>query len=174
MNLATLSWLNGESDEWRGMKIHHALAEHRFRDTVNAIGIDPGRRWGMGILIDGILYAYWGIMPSPDSAIDYFDYIRDFIQEWLPPKIPTNIVFVEGASYGEQFGQILLEDIRFSFELAFKKRGFEVSLVPPKTARKVVLGNGNTKASEIWVKINSNGADGACLALYGGGYKHKE
>lgn len=171
MNLATLEWLNGEKDEWRGMKISHALAEHRFRGTENAIGVDPGRRWGMGILLDGILYAYWGILPAPDKNIEYFDYISDFVATWLPKNIPSKLVFVEGASYGEKFGQILLEDIRFSFELAFKKRGCEVSLVPPKTARKIVFGNGNTKASEIWVKINGNGADGACLALYGGGYK---
>jgi hypothetical protein len=174
MNLASLSWLKGESDSWKEMKIQHALAEYNFGDVDDAIGLDPGKNWGMGVIRNGVLRAYWGRLPDMEHDHDYFDVINDFILGWLPPKVPAKIVCVEGASFGEKFGQILLEDIRLSFLLAFKKRGFDVTLVPPKTARKIVLGSGNTKASELFVSINGNGADGACLALYGSGYKYKE
>jgi len=153
------------------MRINHSMCGQGFHGLQDAIGLDPGRNWGMGIVRKNVLTAYWGKFPEVEYPHDYFDVIGDFIANWLPPKVPAKIVCVEGASFGEKFGQILLEDIRLSFVLAFKKRGFDVVLVPPKTARKVVLGGGNIKASEIWVSLNSNGADGACLGLYGAGYK---
>jgi len=176
MNLASLNWLQHKelNEDWKGMKLKHAMSEKPFPMCENAIGIDPGsRNFGMGIITDGALSAYWGTIPKQEHSHLVFDYIYDFIVNWFPPLHTSKVCCVEGASYSEHFGQINLEDARLAFVQGFKALGKEVILVPPLTARKVVMGNGRLKASDVWLQINGNAADGACLALYGGGYKHE-
>ena len=176
MNLAEINWLQHKelNEDWKGMKLKHAMSEKPFPMCENAIGIDPGsRNFGMGIITDGALSVYWGTIPKQEHSHLVFDYIYDFVVNWFPPLHTSKVCCVEGASYSEHFGQINLEDARLAFVQGFKALGKEVILVPPLTARKVVMGNGRLKASDVWLQINGNAADGACLALYGGGYKHE-
>jgi hypothetical protein len=126
----------------------------------------------MGVLTDGILSAYWGTLPKQEHSHQVFDYIYEFITNWFPPKHASKVCCVEGASYSDHFGQINLEDARLAFVQAFKALGKEVILVPPQTARKVCLGNGRIRGSELMLQINGNASDAVVLALYGGGYKY--
>jgi Holliday junction resolvasome RuvABC endonuclease subunit len=176
MQLESLNWLQHKelTQEWKGMKIRHAMCEKPFPMCENAVGIDPGsRNWGMGIVTEGVLSAYWGTLPKQEHSHQVFDYIYEFITNWFPPKHTSKVCCVEGASYSDHFGQINLEDARLAFVQGFKALGKEVILVPPQTARKIVMGSGRVRASEVWLNINGNGADACCLALYGGGYKHE-
>ena len=167
-----IGWLrHPEADVFDGMKIHHALAEYRFTTTHPAIGVDPGRRWGLSFLDDGILYAYWGTFPKVEHHQEYYGVVEDFVRRWIPPKCRADVVMVEGPAYGEVFGQPLLEDIRLGFYQGFKNRGYKVEYVSPQTARKVSLGNGRTKASEIFLSIDKNAADAAAICLYAGGFR---
>lgn len=152
------------------MKIGYAIADAKFDGLINAIGIDPGRNWGCGILWDGVLYSYWGTFPKCDEAIGYHYTAERFITEWLPVDIPIKVAIVEGASYNDKYGQVMLEDVRTGFHRGLTELGFDISFVAPQSARKQVFGNGRTKAGDVWLQLNHNGADGSALALYGGGY----
>ena len=156
---------------WRDMKIRYAVADTDFPDYNNAVGIDPGRNWGIGLLVDGVLYSYWGQFPKCKLATDYHIMASDFILEWLPADLPAKVAIVEGPSYNEMYGQVALEDIRLGFFMAFKSLGYDVCYVAPQSVRKAVFGNGRIKARDVWLDLpNNNGSDGAALALYGGGY----
>jgi len=168
--------------EHDGVKIKHSYAKYTFSDLTPAIGVDPGRNWGIAFVrpnnINPIMDAgyglsvYWGTMPKEEHSQDYFHKIRDFVTSWLKGKCNTKIVMVEGASYGDKYGQNALEQCRLGFYEAFREMGADVEYVAPLTPRKHVFGNGRLSAKNIWLDLNHNAADAACIALYGGGYQY--
>jgi len=171
VDIYKLRWIVGKDKQyWRTMSIRYAVADGDFKTYGNAIGIDPGRNWGCGILLDGNLMTYWGKFPKCELSTEYHIMASDFIHEWLPVDLPVQIVMVEGPSYGDMYGQVQLEDIRLGFFMAFKTLGYDVKYIAPQTARKAVVGRGRIKAPDVWLDLpNRNGADAAALALYGGG-----
>ena len=172
MELANLHWLKHKEldDEWGGMRLHHATAERSF-DCADAIGVDPGRNWGIGIITNGMVSVWWGKMIAQQYDYDYFQYAKQFITEWFPKKHPAKKVLVEGPSYGSPYKQPMLEDVRLGFLQGFIELGKEVEYIPPQTVRKGVFGNGRTKASNLWLGIAPDAADAAAIALYSGNYK---
>jgi hypothetical protein len=180
MNLAELEWYvpTHALEEWQGMKIRHATAKHTFTNVVSAVGIDPGKNFGVSTLtpcVGGMggfeLNTWWGTLPTQDHDYDYFGVVLDFIDSWFPKNHPAKIAVTEGAAYGAQYKQPMLEDCRLGFLMAFRALGMEVDYVAPIHARKVVFGSGKIKASETWLSIGGNGADSAAICLYAGGYK---
>ena len=184
MNIKKLEWMRGESEYFGDMKIQHAVAQTSFQDLRPAIGVDPGRNWGIGFVLPQnhtvlghlgySLSTYWGTMPKEDKTQDYFHKIRDFVKLWIPPKCPAKIVMVEGSSYGDRYGQQMLEQTRLGFYEAFRELGFPVEYCPPTVCRKAVFGNGRIKGKEVWLSTNGNGADAGVLALYGAGYQYNK
>ena len=181
-DIKKLRWLKGESESFESMKIQHATANHSFTGLQCAIGCDPGLNWGISFVLGQghlpfgkdiyTLSTYWGKMPHEDIEQNYFHKIRDFVKMWIPPKVPAQVVMVEGASFGDKFGQTQLERCRLGMWEAFRELGYKVEYCPPLTCRKAVFGNGRIKGKEVFLDINWNGADAAVLALYGAGYKH--
>lgn len=163
---------------WNRMKIGRAVAVQPFSMSyVNAIGIDPGIRWGLGILLNGVLISMWGSFPKEEHDYDYFYVARKFISDWIPHCVETGMIriaIIEGASYGSQWKQPLLEDVRLGFKVGLDDLGYNVTYVPPKSVNKRVFGNGNIAAKKTWIGINGNGADAAAVALYAGGFSYEE
>lgn len=156
---------------WRDMKIRYAVADTDFPDYDNAVGIDPGRNFGLSTLLNGTLMTYWGKFPKCELSTDYHIMASDFIKEWLPVDLPVQIVMVEGPSYGDMYGQVLLEDVRLGFFMAFKSLGYDVQYVAPLRVRKAIFGNGKIKARDVWLDLpDNNSSDAAAIALYGGGF----
>jgi hypothetical protein len=184
MNLAELNWLQHKelTQEWQGMKIKHACAEYVFPNLKPAVGVDPGKNWGLSTLspypneqLGGMmLNTWWGTFPTQEHDYDYFQVVMEFIDEWFPKKHPAKIALTEGAAYGAQYKQPMLEDIRLGFLMAFRTLGMEVDYVSPLKSRKAVFGSGKIKASDTWLSIGGNGADSGAICLYAGGYKYDE
>lgn len=177
MDILDLRWSKGEPEAFGEMKIRWATADHLFTDElIPSVGVDPGRNWAIAFVTpkgEGFeLATYWATMPKEVDSQDYFHKIRDFVKAWVPSEFPYRVAMVEGSSYGDRYGQQLLEQCRLGFYEAFRELGCEVSYVSPKTPRKWVLGNGNINSKGVWLDLNHNGADAACIALYAGGYKH--
>jgi hypothetical protein len=144
---------------------------------MNAIGIDPGTRWGIGILLSGKLISMWGTFPKEEHDYEYFYVARSFVEDWIPHCVESGtirIAMIEGASYGSQWKQPLLEDVRLGFKVGLDTLGYDVTYVPPKSINKRVFGNGNIAAKKTWLGINGNGADAAAVALYAGGFSYEE
>jgi len=179
-NICKLQWTIGHTCSIGDVIMKSAIANHTFTDLQPAIGIDPGRQFGIGMvlpypnnIIGGyFLSTYWGKLPKQDKHQEYFEIVRRFVNLWMPPKCPAKIVIVEGPSYFDKYGQVQLEDIRLAFYQTFKDMGYEAEYCPPTSARKKVLGNGRLKASSLWLNLNPNAADAGVLALYGGGFEH--
>jgi len=166
----TLKWEKSkEHQKWGGMKIMSAKAAAVF-NLPNAIGVDPGRNWGIGILYNGGLTVYWGKFPKQEQAYRYSLLVGDFVRGWLPEYVsPITRAAIEGPSFGSRFKQVMLEDVRVGFWLGLWRRGKDAVYVPPQTVRKQVFGYGYIKASDLWLAINGNAADAGAVALYAGG-----
>lgn len=81
--------------------------------------------------------------------------------------IPGGKIIIEGSAFGAIYRQVELGEIRASFALWGVDRDFDVQIVPPNTIRKIVFGNGKTKAQEIWSGL-PNDALASLSALYYG------
>jgi len=181
MNILDLRWTKGEPEAFSEMKIKWARADHIFTDNlIPAVGVDPGRNWAIAF-VDPLnspgkfeLTSYWATMPKEEDSQDYFHKIRDFVKKWVPQPFLYKVAMVEGSSYGDRYGQQLLEQCRLGFYEAFRELGCKVSYVSPKTPRKHVLGNGNINSKNVFLDLNHNGADAAVIALYASGYEYKE
>lgn len=171
--LNEITFVAGESEQWGDMSIQHAVANYVFKGVQDAIGIDPGKRWGLSVISGGILWVYWGKLPQM-NAPDYHEYLCNWLTAWFSPDFKAKVCAIEGSAFGTIYGRELLEDIRLGFYSAFMELGRVVSYVPPLTARKQIFGSGKIKGNEVWLDINPNGADSIPLALYAGGYQYKE
>lgn len=180
MELATLSWTKHDAEYYGKMRILSATADHTFTGVVSAVGVDPGKNWGLSTLtpypspMGGMmLNTWWGTFPTQEHDYDYFQVVLEFIDEWFPKNHPAKIAITEGAAFGAQYKQPMLEDIRLGFLMAFRDKGMEVDYVAPLKVRKQIFGSGKIKASEVWLSIRNNGADSGAICLYAGGYKHE-
>ena len=131
--------------------------------TRKVIGIDPGKNFGAGIIINNNIIIRNGVLddkkyPLRDIA---FYYMQELCKEFEP-----DVVVIEGASYGDRFGQVKLAEVRCGFALGASEKGFPVIIIAPKTPRKTVFGSGDKGAMDVWPTINHNAADALCLALY--------
>ena len=179
MEWAKLKWTKNKKEYWNEMALHSATAQHTFHNLVPAIGVDPGKHFGLATLspypnneLGGMmLTTWWGTFPTQERDHDYFGVVVDFIGDWFPRAHPSKVMMVEGPAYGTHFKREYLEDIRLGFLIAFKALDKQVEYAAPMTVRKAIFGNGRTKASELFLSINSNGADAAALALCASGYK---
>lgn len=173
MQWETLEWKkNKDYQEWNGMKIRSAEATVAL-DLPDAIGVDPGINFGLGIFKDEKLTVYWGKFPKQDGDYRYSLLVSNFVHDWVSEYASSiTRIAIEGPSFGSHFKQVVLEDVRVGFWLGFKEIGKEAIYVPPATVRKVVFGGGRIKASDLWLTINGNAADAGAVCLYAAGYKY--
>lgn len=72
---------------------------------------------------------------------------------------------VEGASFGDVYGQVLLAEIRFGFTLGLIHSGNTPTIIPPQSARKRAFGTATIRGRDLFPLINKNGADAIGIAL---------
>jgi len=126
------------------------------------LGVDPGKYFGMALIGRGKAILYSGVLDESEISLREaaFRFIRDVALVHQP-----DVAVVEGASYNERYGQVKLAEIRCGFSLGLSEQDIPVSIVAPKKPRKVVFGNGDIEAMNVWVSLNHNAADALCLAL---------
>ena len=171
MNLEEINWMKKPRMKKYNVSIGTAVADKKF-DLPNCIGIDPGRNFGIGVLRDGELSVMWGKLPKCEKDWEYYNKAKMLVLSLFAADKFTDIGVVEGPSYGSIYKQPMLEDVRVGFLLGLHMVGVDADYCPPQTARKAVFGKGTTKASEVWLDVNSNAADGGALVLWKAGYEH--
>lgn len=132
------------------------------------LGIDPGRNFGLTYISEEGTYVYNGKMPSGKHQ-EYGTLAYSIAQDFCELHCITqgDVSIIEGASYGDKFGQVGLAEIRFGFFLGLQKLGLDPKIVAPTSIRKVVFGSGKTQAMDVWAILNHNAADSFAIALYG-------
>ncbi len=154
--------------EWLGVKAK--WAEAPASQPNRAIGVDPGRNFGVCLIQPTCVTVYSGAFPQQEKnerwrygawAIELLKQIVGFT--WLDnwPGI------VEGAAYNDKFGQVGLAEVRFGFAYGLEKIGAKAHIVPPATIRKAVLGNGRGPVPYyLWPNLNTNAVDSLITACY--------
>jgi hypothetical protein len=138
------------------------------------VGIDPGRNFGLGIVRGHTLTIYGGRLPSRDKPFNFLSGLDAFLLSGRFADVRGLSVVIEGASYEEEVGQVLLAEIRAGFFIGMHYfNGSETILVPPTKVRKTIWGHGSFKGTHAWPLIDPNGADAGACALYAAGYKYR-
>lgn len=166
------------------VKLNSGIAkiEHRYTESLRltigtlsqavkqpAWGIDPGRNFGLTILEGEDAYIYAGVLEKTDVAGRYGWYAHNFLEEIIREYHQKKArLVIEGASYGDQYGQVLLAEIRGGFFLAGVSAPNFSSVVisPPKKIRKEVFNDGTIRAPDEWPTLNRNAADSLAMALF--------
>lgn len=154
--------------EFAGVRVTHWTTElpDLVVDKV-VVGIDPGSNLGITYISDLEVSVYNGEMPKgthEEHGIRAYDFAKEFCE--FNCLTDGDVSIIEGASYGSQYGQVGLAEIRFGFYLGLLHAGLRVTVVPPATIRKKVFGNGKTNAADIWPILNGNAAAGLSMGLY--------
>lgn len=139
------------------------------------IGIDPGRNFAIAEIGYGGITLTYGKLPKRENAweygIDLFKYIKEVYQH---EDLCTPIT-VEGASYGDQFGQTALAYVRMGIIVAWADLHNETcKVVPPASIRKQVLGSAKLSGKVLWPSINHNAGDALVMGLHAAGYRYDD
>jgi len=134
------------------------------------VGIDPGANFGISILGEGMQPEVLnGEMPKGkhyEYGVRAYQMGQELYRVYHQRNPGPRISIIEGASYGDHFGQVGLAEIRFGFYLGLYASGADVTIVAPTSVRKTVFGSGKTQAMDVWASLNHNGADSLAIALY--------
>jgi hypothetical protein len=131
------------------------------------VGIDPGRNFGLTLVAPTYAYTVAGQFPAEtpqEWALMAHDLIGQLIKGWVKPGA---LAIVEGASFGDPYGQVGLAMVRAGFFIGLAHARLAVEIVAPQSIRKGAFGHGRRNAKHIWEKVNHNGADSLGAALYG-------
>lgn len=143
-------------------------------ENARGIGIDPGRQFGVAIVMDRSITAYHGKLPGVSNNSDYGLVAFDVAKALFINKYRGWKAVVEAAAFSKQFGQPLLEQIRYSFFTSMKYQGIDVDLVPPNKIRKIAFGDGYRTGPQIWPLLSEHAADAVGCALVAAGFNYDE
>lgn len=142
--------------------------DHSFLSS--GLGIDPGDR-NMGLALVSPPDKFSAIQITLDDADNAVERITntvtclsDLLSKWtvLPP-----VACVECAAYSKLYGQVALAENRSAAIMALMMKGVGLIEVPaPGTIRKVVFGNGKTKAENVWPQLGGDSASALACAIY--------
>lgn len=159
------------SEERDGFEITHIMVQGAWDMGASTfVGADPGTR-NMGVARLGPRgSAKVAQIRLPKFESDYSDTIKRIKQAEM--AISYGLIWfsggsracVEGASYADRYRQVELAEHRAG--LAYRlSRYMPTIVVPPKTIRKKVFGNGKIKAKDEWPEVAEHAPDGvAALA----------
>jgi len=127
------------------------------------VGIDPGTvNLGVAILgiptIKGDVYqAQLYQVKFAKRAIDVMGRLKA-VQELLDnlglPKFKKSVI-IEGASYGDKYRQVEMEDVRAASLLWFDAHNSVCQVIAPNTIRKNAFGSAKIKAHEYWEELKN-------------------
>lgn len=138
------------------------------------IGIDPGRNFGIAEVGFGQIVVTYGKLPKRPNAWDYGIDLFKYITEVYRHEDLCTPITVEGASFGDQYGQTALAYIRMGIVIAWAELHNEtVKVVPPASIRKQVFGSAKISGKELWPGVNHNAGDALVMGLHAAGYRYE-
>lgn len=137
------------------------LHSHVFMSKLYC-GIDPGSA-NMGIAVyskSNIILNQIKFKPEKDPVQKILN-ICSVVKDCVPKDFGYAVV--EGASYGETFGQVELSEARTAAIMTLCQLNFTVHKISPKQIRKLALGNGNNKGECFELPSDATASFLACL-----------
>jgi len=129
------------------------------------IGVDPGVNFGLTIFPwERRVLSFHGTINNNIKDEPAFK-SYEAMNEILATFSNTQVVVIEGASYGDKYGQVALAENRSGFIVASRSADHTIIKLPPATIRKKVLGDGKLSGKAMCVNIDGNAADSIPMAL---------
>jgi Holliday junction resolvasome RuvABC endonuclease subunit len=125
------------------------------------VGVDPGTT-NLGIAVldipsrDGhVFQAVLHQVKFAQRALDVLGRIKavyEVLDGLCLPKYQKTVI-IEGASFGDKYRQVEMEDSRAGAATWFDKHNAVCQVIAPMTIRKNAFGNGTVKAQEYWKEL---------------------
>jgi hypothetical protein len=135
-----------------------------------AWGLDPGVNFGLTVIEGDKVFVFNGSLNQDEQpgrrGLIAYRFIQMMTQSlnYIGAKM-----VIEGASYGDRFGQVLLSELRTGFYLGVTTPPVlmpQVEIKAPKSIRKAVFGDGTIRAPDEFPTLNRNAADSLAMAIY--------
>lgn len=130
-------------------------------------GIDPGTtKLGIAVVRPDrkTVKLYKITLTRHEKALNRLLNIQQVLSTTIGYHAPDSKAIIEGASFGAQYRQVELAEVRAAMLLWFHKYGIDAELVPPLSIRKSVFGNGKIK--NPWNNLQDDIAAALGCAFY--------
>ena len=114
-------------------------------------GVDPGTtKFGLAYLWRNVCHIYQvSIRRNPDPVVRIL-LTQEIMSECLKMFDYAPIMIIEGSSYGKNYRQTELAEVRASAVLWAISKGITPKIIPPLSIRKQVFGNAKLRAEVEW------------------------
>lgn len=133
------------------------------------LGIDPGTsNLGIAAIFPRIhsIELFQCSMERISDPVKRIQDLRDLFTFCIPFSQFYATCYIEGASYGDKYRQVELEQVRTTAVIWSQDRRFIAKVIPPQTIRKNVFGKATIKAHDVWTEIPKDCAAALSCALY--------
>jgi hypothetical protein len=126
------------------------------------IGVDPGTvNLGIAVLDipNGINLVYEAQLYQVRFAqraintLGRIKAVQEILDQIRIPKFQKSVI-IEGASYGDKYRQVEMEDVRASAVIWFDKHNACCQVIAPNTIRKNAFGSAKIVAHEYWKELS--------------------
>lgn len=141
-----------------------------FETKYAVYGIDPGTtNFGLAYLAPfnpDVAFLFYAKLQRSKNPVERILLAQNVLSICFTFFTYKGYSVIEGASFGNTHRQVELAEVRASSALWCLKKNIEPKILPPKTIRKGVFGNGNVKASDRWKEVPSDAADALACAYF--------
>jgi Holliday junction resolvasome RuvABC endonuclease subunit len=159
----------GKKSNWKRIeKINISLPDF-VMPKIMYVGIDPGTvNLGIACIIPSInvIELFQCEIERLPNAVERILDLQELFPFCIPFYSPNYKTIIEGASYGDKYRQVELEQVRTTAVIWSQDRASIVKIIPPQTIRKTVFGKASIKAHDVWKDIPQDCAAALSCALF--------
>jgi Holliday junction resolvasome RuvABC endonuclease subunit len=131
------------------------------------MGVDPGTtHLGLAYLWRNVCHIYEVKIKRDNNPIARMLLTQEIMSQCISFFDYAPLMIIEGSSFGDQYRQVELAEVRTSAALWAIQHGIQPSIIPPSSIRKKVFGSAKFKAAQVWTELNAypNGCDALACA----------
>ena len=132
------------------------------------VGIDPGtKHLGIAVINESLIKLFQITIDRPKNPIVRMKLIREIFAKCVNSYQYNTVLVIEGSAFSKAYREAELSEVRATAVWWGLGNGFDVFMFQPNTIRKVVFGNGKTKAQDVWKELPPDAANALACAWYG-------
>ena len=134
----------------------------------NVFGYDPGTvHSGVATIWRNVIHIYEITQVRSPNPVERILIVQTIFSECCKMFDFAPIMIIEGSSFGSNYRNTELGEVRASAVLWAVSHGVKPKIVPPLTIRKTVFGSAKIKAEATWEDIPPNAASALACAYFG-------
>lgn len=144
--------------------------EPPFPDKISErtrFGIDPGTtKMGLAWIWKNFGFIYEVKIVRDNNPVNRILITQDILSHCFSIFAYAPLMVIEGSSFGNNYRQVELAEVRASTVLWAIKHGITPMIVPPSSIRKQVFGSAKIKAEDTWKDYPPDAASALACAYY--------